>query len=300
MRHNLTAAAIGFLLACPAGALAQSWEDEYKRGEYAAAAATLHPLVFQHGESNRERSYPDSRAVQTLGRMYSAGLGVERDPVVACALFGLATGSAVYQHGDGHAVTAAARKLLDEECVKLTIEERKEAAKLAACPSMRTEPQTFDLGPAHRVGLNRGALRIQYKTDRREHWLGDLVDCAPIVPHVRYTAVRPAKGSKRPVRHFLEVTAWRAKPGPEGRTWQTLEWRAIEVRGTDLAVVARTTLETVESATPAGTASPGARPVAMRMLGNGQVRWQTTGKPRVSGVIARPGPPRPGAPSVRR
>lgn len=295
MYLRIPAAGFVLLLACPASAPAQSWQDAYERGDYAAAAAVLHPIVFQHAASDRDRYYPDARAVQTLGQMYSAGLGVPRDPVVACALFGLATGSAVYQHGDRHAVTTAARSLLDEECVRLTIEQRREAAKLAACPSMRTAPQAFVLGAGHRVELTRGTVRVEHKTARRDHWLGDLVDCAPVVPLVRHTAVKPPRGSRLPPRHFLEVIAWRARPAGEGRTVQVLEWRAVEIRGTDLSVAARTALETAELDVAAPVPSPSAatRAVTMRMLSNGQVRWQTAREPRASGLIARPGPRKP-------
>lgn len=287
---RLTALPVGLALtlACPAGALAQSWHDAYRRGDYATAAAALHPLVFQYAESDRERSYPDARAAQALGQMYAAGLGVTRDSVVACALFGLATGSAVYQHGDEHALTDAARRLLDDQCVKLTAEERKEAAKLAECPSMRAGTQTFTLGTAHRVELHRGVVRVHHKNGRRDHWLGDLVDCAPVVPAVRHTAVKPRRGSKLPVRHFLEVLAWRARPGGDGRTVHVLEWRAVEIRGTDLAIAARTTLDTADSMSAADPPPAGAGLVSMRMLGNGQVRWQTAQDPRASGIITRP------------
>jgi hypothetical protein len=288
MRLTAVPVTLALALACPAGALAQSWDDAYRRGDYATAAAALHPLVFQPAESDRERSYPDARATQTLGQMYAAGLGVARDSVVACALFGLATGSAVYQHGDGHALTDAARRLLDGECVKLTAEERTEAAKLAECPSMRLGTQAFTLGAAHRVELQRGVVRVHLKNDRRDHWLGDLVDCAPVVPAVRHTAVRPRRGSKLPVRHFLEVLAWRARPDRDGQAVHVLEWRAVEIRGTDLAIVARTTLDTADSVSAAGTAPADARLVSMRMLGNGQVRWQTAQDPRASGIITRP------------
>ena len=104
-----------------------------------------------------------------------------------------------------------------------------------------------------------------------------------------YTAVKPGRGSKLPVRHFLEVLAWRARPGREGKTVQELEWRAVEIRGTRLSVAARTTLDTVDSLTAAEAPPADARMVTMRMLGNGQIRWQTAREPRAAGLITRPG-----------
>lgn len=278
------------LLASAATAAAQPWSDAYKRADYTAAAALLQPLVFEHAPAEGEGRYPDARAVHTLGQMYAAGLGVPRDPVLGCALFGLATGAAVYQHGSGHAVTSVARRLLDEHCVRLSIEDRREAARIAACPSIASGAQAFVIGQAHRVEVSRGAVRIRHKGQRREHWLGDLVDCAPFVPAVRHTVVTPPSGSAKPVRHFLEILAWRPRAAGADRMIRVLEWRAVEIRGGDLVVAARTNLQTVESDATAGLPATNAlkKRVSLRMLGDGRVRWQIAGEPRASGLVASP------------
>lgn len=78
---------LGILAVCamPPSAAAQSWADAYKAGDYAKAVALLQQIVIkQHQEAMA--TDPDPAPTRHLAALYAHGSGVERDPVVACAL----------------------------------------------------------------------------------------------------------------------------------------------------------------------------------------------------------------------
>ncbi|MCA1563677.1 MAG: hypothetical protein LC804_26650 [Acidobacteria bacterium] len=146
---------------------AQPWLEAYNGRDYSTAAAILKPMVLDR-QGDPAQPYADARAVQALGTLYAAGNGVERDPVMACALFNLGSGAARYQHGSGHAVTKAAERLVEEHCVPLTPAERQEVADLAGCIRTGPVPQVLPISPGHRVEVSRTQLRA--KSSRRLQW----------------------------------------------------------------------------------------------------------------------------------
>jgi hypothetical protein len=217
--------------------------------------------------------------------MYAGGLGVPEDRVMACALFGLGTGAAAYQHGETHAVPVTARRLLEEHCLRLSQDERRESMDLAGCFRDGPARQSLQLGRGHRVEVGRTALVVELNGRRRVHGLTGLTGCVQQIPLVRVTSVAAPKGSNRRNRQFIEVFAWRSGMR-DGRAVRTLEWRALEVKGTNLIVAARAVLATAEgSAWPAPPVPEPVRSVRLRMLKSGQVRWQTAGQPSTTGLI---------------
>jgi hypothetical protein len=68
----------------PCAAAAQPWAEAVKAGDYRTASDLLHPLgIEQHQNPD---ATADPAPARPLAGMYARGLGVPRDPIVACAL----------------------------------------------------------------------------------------------------------------------------------------------------------------------------------------------------------------------
>jgi hypothetical protein len=295
----------GFILGWAAAAFAQGglsaarteraqvpgWQAAYARGDFPTAGALLQALVFEHPQQLPQGSarYPDAEAIQTLARMYADGQGVPQDLLTACGLSNLASGAAVYQHGDRDARTAAIRRQVEAHCVPLTPAERRDAMQANRCFQLGPSPRVLVESPARRVELGRSGLTIVEHGRTREYALLPLVRCAQQVPEVRYARVAPPKGSKLRAREFVEIYAWHSSVR-DGQRLRTLEWSAVELTGPSVALRARTVLERGEgSAWPArGVPDIFSSPVKFAMHTSGDVRWQMAGRSGLHGVIGRP------------
>jgi hypothetical protein len=266
------------------------WQDAYARREFATAAARLQAIVFEHPPGTIGGSrYPDAHAIQTLAQLYAEGNGVPQDALTACALSNLASGAAVYQHGDRDSRTAAIRRQVESHCVPLSPDERRDAMAANRCFQLGPTPRVFVETPSRRVELARSRLFIVERGQERAYALNPVMRCAQQVPEVRYARVPAPKGSKLAPREFVEVYSWHASV-KDGRALRTLEWSAIEITGKSLMLRARTVLERGEGSTWPARAVPVefSKPVTFSMHKSGDVRWQMPDRPGLHGVIGRP------------
>lgn len=282
------AGAAALLAGWTSAASAQPWQDALDRQEYAAAAALLQAEVFEHPGPPAAR-YPDARAVQRLAELYAEGRGVVQDRVTACALSNLASGAAVYQHGEKDARTVAIGRQVEAYCVPLSAAERREAMDANRCLPQGPAPRVLVESAARRIEVRRSALRIIERGREREHPLGPLVRCAQQVADVRHVRVPAPKGSRIGAREFVEIYAWHSTVNGAQRH-RMLEWTAVELTPGAAIIRARTLLARAEgSAWPARPLPPEfTHPVRFSMQPSGDVRWRMTGKATLHGVIGRP------------
>ena len=276
-------------------ASAQPWRTAYERQDYPTAAAVLQAEVFEHPGQGAGR-YPDAQAVQKLAELYAEGRGVPQDGVTACALANLASGAAVYQHGEKDARAVAIGRQVEAYCVPLSVADRRDAMDANRCLAQGPAPRVLIDSATRRIELTRSTLRITERGRDRDYPLAPLVRCAQQLADVRYARVPAAKGSRAAAREFVEVYAWHSTTNG-GRRYRMLEWTAVELTPRAAIIRARTLLTRAEgSAWPANPLpTEFTKPVKFSMQASGDVRWQMTGKTGMHGVIGRPAPVRAAA-----
>ena len=283
------------IAACSSAASAQPWRSAYDRQDYPAAAALLQAEVFEHPGQGAGR-YPDPQDVQKLAELYAEGRGVPQDGVTACALANLASGAAVYQHGERDPRTAAIGRQVEAYCVPLSAADRRDAMDANRCLPQGPAPRVLVESAAHRIELTRSTLRITERGRERDYPLSPLVRCAQQLVDVRYARVPAPKGSRAVAREFVEVYAWHSTLNA-GRRYRMLEWTAVELTPRAAIIRARTLLARAEGSAWPARPLPAefTRPVKFSMQASGDVRWQMTGKTTLHGVIGRPAPLRAAA-----
>jgi hypothetical protein len=284
------AVCVGLILASTEVASAQPWREAYDRQDYPTAAALLQSVVFEHSAGDGSR-YPDVSAIQTLARMYAQGLGVSRDPLTACALSNLGSGAAIYRHGDRDLRTIAVQQQVEDYCVPLTAEERREAMDARGCFQQGPTPAVLFATASRRVEVGRSRLTVVDRERTREYALAPLLRCAQQVPLVRHVRVAAPKGSRLGSRELVEIYSWHSTM-KDTRRVRTLEWSVVELTPQAAALRARAVLARGEgSAWPARPVpdefSRGAR---FSMHKTGDVRWQMPGRQALHGIIGRPSP----------
>jgi hypothetical protein len=283
-----TSALAGLVLLWATTAAAQPWRDDYERQDYPAAAAMLQAMVFEHSPQDGSR-YPEFRAIQTLAQLYAGGQGVARDPLTACALSNLGSGAAVYQFGERDPRTAAIQRQVEDHCMPLTADERREAMQAAGCFQPGPAARVLYESGTYRIAMGRSTLTVTSHGRTRHHALAPLLRCPQQVALARHARVRPPKGSKVPVRDFVEIYSWHSTI-KDGRPLRSLEWSVIELTSQTAAIRARTVLERAEGSTWPARDVPAelSRPVKFTMHKTGDVRWQMAGRRGLHGVIGRP------------
>lgn len=293
------AGAAALVAAAASAASAQPWRSAYDRQDYPTAAALLQAEVFEHPGQGAGR-YPDSHAVQTLAELYAEGRGVPQDSVTACALANLASGAAVYQHGEKDPRTAAIGRQVEAYCVPLSVADRREAMDANRCLAQGPSPRVLVESPTRRIELTRSTLRVTERGREREYPLAPLVRCAQQLADVRYARVAAPKGSRVGAREFVEVYAWHSTTNG-GRRYRMLGWTAVELTPRAAVIRARTLLTRAEGSAWPAPPLPAefTKPVKFAMQASGDVRWQMTGKTGLHGVIGRPAPLRAAATQAR-
>lgn len=260
----------------PAVAHGQSWLEAYHKGDYAVAADLLHAIV----------SHPDAittidpASAQHLAWMYSQGLGIPRDAVMACALAQFAESRA---HGGVDltgALTARAAEIVSKHCASLTREERIEASHQMGCLTFGLEPHVIELGGRQVQVSARGLALVEYPAAMQS----SLQCMVSQVARVRATTVEPPANALPNVgpRHFIEIFGWARmmKDGAEqrGLLWHVYELRAKTIEPVLMHMVLRTANQAwARPAMPPDVESE----LTFEMIRSGHVRWRLAGaKPR--------------------
>jgi hypothetical protein len=265
--------ALAVSLLMPSAAAAQSWVDALQAKDYTRAAAILQAIVNEPEQLSTSIPPEPFAALATL---YRDGLGVERNPALAC---GLAM-TADFAHDSRRypsdlasmrtreAALAESRAFVASLCDSLSDADREIASHFRApgCFAFGMQEQVFAVNGAP---VHVGRLGISATDPDVETFM-----CMALVTSVRHVSVQPPRDAAPGItpRDFIEVQFWTAaRAGNEFHGW----WRLVEVRrGRLLPGMVEPVLKV--SGWPAGRILP---PPSYEMLRSGHVRWKIDGQP---------------------
>jgi hypothetical protein len=284
---------VGALCAWPSAASAQPWSDAYKSGDYQKAADLLHPLVLQQSQDN---DYAEPEPAQRLATMYELGLGVPRDPILACALANFATRAVqnlapryAYDFAGFKAREAASDAYVHKQCATLSEQDGFTAGQsMGGCWGFGVRPDLFTVGSVM-VRLDHRGIRLANAPERG--FEADSV-CLAIIARVRPFTIDPPTDAAPGVgrRHFVEVLGWSAGTY-EGRRPMTyvLQWQIYELQGKTIVPLATQQFDEIRQwPKPAVPFDFDAR-LTFEMIRSGHVRWKLDGAPPRRGWIMLPG-----------
>lgn len=196
-----------YLLAVPRDTAAQAWREAYDRKEFTRAAALLESLVFDRpsGPTAKQRDmWPNAEAAERLATMYLQGVGVPRDPVLACTLFFEASRAALYEADEAGQLDGPDPRFdrrREEVCGALSADDQDEAWSLISCVRFGPDLQAFTLGSGHWVQISRKGILVHYREADRQHELTPMRFCGERFTHARHVRVAP-KAAEGRTRHF--------------------------------------------------------------------------------------------------
>jgi hypothetical protein len=275
----------------PVTVSAQQWAEAYRAGQYHAASDFLHAIVT---DIETQLLSVDPAPARHLAVLYAQGLGVEKDPVAACALAMISDTAAYLAGTQGFGDSAHAggggsenSSFADEHCRPLSDSDRSAALAAMGCPAFGLREEVITVGP-FRVGVSRRGLTM---TGEAQAAPTELASCAQGIAGVRATTLEPpadiASGVKR--RYFVEVFSWRPMREPEeGRFLFRLQGDAYEVLST--GIVPRAVMQDIPGFDRARWSRPGLPAgldtrVTLQMIRTGHVRWEMDGTPSRGGWI---------------
>ena len=273
----------------PVPAMAQAWADAYKAGDYQRAANLLHPIVaesFMRGASD-----DDPAPSRQLAILYAQGLGVERDPIVACALAqtsGMAAAMSAPRFAADirayEAMMAESERFVGHLCNGLSYEDRVTASRSMGCFAFGMSEQVLTVG-RHSVRIGREGIRLAGANAGR---VVELEGCPLAIAHITTRTIGPPGNAAPGVgpRHFVELLSWHLSQDPTNQTLiYVLQWQPYEVSEAGIGFGGIAEVTTV-------VGWPGFRlPVAvaagpvMEMIRSGHVRWRFDGGPPKRGWL---------------
>jgi hypothetical protein len=271
-------------------ASAQAWAEAYRAGEYEKAADLLHRIVT---DPDQQLTFAAFQPFRHLATMYAQGLGVQADPIAACAMAEMALTTAhmgaPHDANDPNAYNrfiAESEQFREQHCANLSQEDRLSAGRSMGCFAFGMPEATLQVGP-HAVRVGRGGITLAEEPVGKRMGLGA---CPPVVARVRAFTLEPPANAAPDVkaRHFVETLAWGGGADRDSATRYKLHWEAHEVRDGSVNVVASELLHAVESWP--GLALPEGFDTRFRieMIRSGHVRWRMDGTPPKRGWIMLP------------
>jgi hypothetical protein len=279
--------ALAASLFLPSVAVAQSWTDALQAKDYARAAAALQEIVS--GLELMIRPGPPE-PFTALAVLYHDGLGVHRDPVMACALAttaDMAVDASRYPSDAAgiarrEAAIAASAAFVASICNDLPAADRTTALRSSApgCYAFGMQEQVLALtGATVRVGRH-GLSMVDDPDSLVEFW------CMPLVSSVQHLSVAPPRDAMPGMksRDFIEVRSWSNGRSQDGEPRFHAVSRIFEVRGRTIRQLTEASLREV-SGWPAGQVIA---PTSYEMLRSGHVRWKVDGDPPRRGWLMLP------------
>ena len=211
MRRVLITALVMLVGAASAHAQSGTREgvDAFVRGDYRRAAEILKPIAEQSPQ-------PDAVAAFFMAAMYDTGLGIEADPIRACALYLRADSSTLGR--DRSPFGAQAMAIMSIRRATISREAFEQCTWMASNGfDHGFEPVTFVLGPGQWIAWDLKGSTITY--DGKEKRMdAPLVRNRWVILPLRYTelAVGPTRSAHR---HFFEIlTGSRRESRRNGRS----------------------------------------------------------------------------------
>jgi hypothetical protein len=266
----------------PRAASAQKWLEEYRNGNYQAAADELHPLVIRQ---SLMLPYSNPLPLKHLATMYAQGLGVSLDFVVACSLAQAArmgTEYAVHEYvgrADKYdALTKEADEFVLRHCAGLSAADRLAATNSMTCFAFGMPEDVLTLG-SDVVRVGRGGIRLD-GADADQHGTAMLDVCLQRVLRVRAVTIASppdAAPGVRP-RDFVEIIGWLLDPTPENSGLRyVLQWRLYELSGKWGGVVAHLRIDATNDWRQTTMPADFDERLTMDMIRSGHVRWRLDG-----------------------
>jgi len=227
------------------------------RGDYQAAARVLRPLADDEAK-------PDPVAQFFLAILYETGQGVPADLGRACSLFLRAGMREQPFSGQSAAIAAYMRDQLGGGASLLCVADERWRGG---------PPQSFDLGPGHRIVFTDTSVRVTH--GEREQQTSILLPAGAAFLPVQYTPLditRPREAR----RHFIQWFYWKPEPALAPSSW-TLHWMLSEVVEDQWIVFASEhNLAVVQSSAPPTAAAVGGM-VRLRTNANGEAEFSISG-----------------------
>jgi hypothetical protein len=281
------------LCVLPYPAAAQTWADAYRKGDYQAAANELHPLVLKQ---TVDMTFSGPEPARHLATMYAEGLGVSRDPILACGLAQVArhaTDFVAPKYADRISQYMAVQKEADDFvrglCDRISESDRQLASwARGGCFALGMPEGELMVG-SQQVRVGRAGL-VLASVDETDQGSGSL-GCLLRVLRVRALTIDPPDDAAPGVlsRNFVELLGWRtmSMPGsPEMR--HVLMWLLYELRGKRIVEVAQAEIDVTDAwPEPMLPADFDAR-LKMEMIRSGHVRWRMGGAPPKRGWLMFP------------
>ena len=277
----------------PCAAAAQPWAEAVKAGDYRMASELLHPIVMEQHQNPGATN--DPAPARVLAGMYAGGLGVDRDPIVACALAQVAEMAAsmvptvVNRLDDLQAYQASEKEreqFVRGHCDALSDYDQQVAGRVFGCLTFSLPDRVLTVG-GQTVWVALTGFSLMEGADKR--FVVDL-DCPQLVARLRALTIDPpadaAPGVK--ARQFVEVLSWYRAAEPTDATSKfSLSWRLFELRRQMIEPVAIEHLYSVDRWPPVLPPDFDER-FRVEMIRSGHIRWRLEGAPPKRGWIMLP------------
>ena len=281
------------ILALPCAAAGQPWAEAVKAGDYRTASELLHPIVIEQHRNPSETN--DPAAARQLAGMYARGLGVPRDPIVACALAQAAemafsmVPEVVKSIEDIQAFQATEKeweRFVRGHCDALGQYDRQVAGRVFGCLTFGLPDRVLTLG-GQTVWVALAGFSLTEGANPR--FVVDL-DCPQLVARLRALTIEPPADAAPGVkpRQFVEMLTWHHGGEQAGASAKfALNWQMLELRGQKIEPVAMEHLYSVGKWPPALPANFDER-FRLEMIRSGHIRWRLEGAPPKRGWIMLP------------
>jgi hypothetical protein len=287
------------ILALPCAAAGQPWAEAVKAGDYRRASELLHPIVIEQHQNPSETN--DPAVARQLADMYAQGLGVPRDPIVACALaqaFEKAVSmvpEVVNSIEDLHAYQAREKeweRFVRGHCDALSEYDKKVAGHVFGCLTFELPEPVLAVG-AQTVWVAINGFSLREGGDQR---FVVSLDCPLLVARLRSLTIDPPADAAPGVkpRQFVETLTWHYggyRPGASSTfvldSKFVLNWSMFELRGQKIEPVAPEHLYSVDRWPPVLPSDFDER-FRLEMIRSGHVRWRLEGAPPKRGWIMLP------------
>jgi hypothetical protein len=232
----------------------------------------------------------DPAPARALATMYAQGLGVDRDPVLACGLAqqsAMAAAAAAPRFADDIARYVAletdAERFRDELCSGLSVPEQMAGANSIGCFKFGLASRVLTVGPRS-VRVDREGIGLADGVGEPFQW-----DCAQAVAGLRVFEVTPPRDGLPGVtaRHFIESLTWHVGHRPEGTRVTELHWTLLEIGANGVGQAGHESLPWSGDWPGLEQSVDVAPALSLQMIRTGHVRWRIEGTPPLRGWILR-------------
>jgi hypothetical protein len=286
---------VGASIALPSAAIAQPWAEAYKAGDYGTVIELLQEAVIRQQPTLGTGAQLDAEPARLLADFYGRGVGVAREPVLACgmAMWVEMALAAQPPKPNQHpleylAMEKEREKFVASYCRSLGDRERLAASWAISCPMFGFMEESFAIGEevvhADRFGLHFSQGNTIAAPSNL--WCPQLV--ARLAPRVVSPPADAAPGVVQ--RTFIELWAWEPGHPADGQNGKYfLSWTMFEILRKQLEpVLIESGLMSVNTWPGSALPSDFDARFSVEMIRSGHIRWRVDGAPPKRGWIMLP------------